>query len=627
MGHFLAEAQRSWHGVSASQAWGRLPFGFRWGVAAVLLLLAGALTLQMAVGVLWKDAIFLRDLANRSEDPAIFWAYLPQENRARLPSQWAGELRAPGGGNWEARWRGAQEFLLEPGDYTFTASTVWFRIPQGSPWQDAVLLLPRAVPGAWFLILWCAASLALAGAWPWWRGFWGRKAPGVWSRGMVFLGGAFLFSLWRKPEWLLAPQLVNEDVWVFAYGAWAQGGSVLWQPYAGYWHFLPRLGAQLFADLSPALWPLAYAWLAWLLAVGLGLVVAFSRICPDWRIRFLMGWSLFWVPNGGEVYFQLYNIQWLSLGVLLLLLLQSPAKDASTRWSEAVLAGVLGITTPGVLFIVPLLGWRIWRAWRHPVPERDENAGEEDGHWGEHGYESPFLERCGAGRRLRWEMPLVGATAVAACLQLWVMLGGETAHRGSAFVQPLRDFFINFLLITMPSFFPARGVSGPEWMLLALALCWFGALAWLWLKADTGTRQKVGVLLLYGGGILLVGFLRPAGGAEINVTRFSPTGEASRYYFLLGQAVWWSVLLLQVSFFSPAVFKPWRKKILAGALLLSLVWAQATQMRVRPHPDFDWTAQAEKLARWMHDGRTGEAIELRFPYGHTWSWVFPSGNP
>ena len=582
------------------------PGWVRWTLLGLSFVWVVLLTWQLIFGTLWQDAIPLEKLTDRSEEAGIFWAFLPSENRARLPVVWSGFLEAPAQAEsgWSWQRRGARELVQAPGEYTFTASTVWLRIPDGETWASSVLHVPRAVSGPWLLVAWGVFLIALGGCWPGLRSFWGKNPPSWWVTVLLFLAGAFLFSLWRKPEWLVTPQLVNEDVWVFAYEAWQKGLSALGQPYAGYWHLLPRLGAALtmggMLETAPQWWPLAFSAMAWGLTTGLGLLLVFSRLCSDWRGRLLMGWALFWVPHGGEVYFQLYNIQWVALSVLFVLVIQPPAARWGQRWLEAFVLLLLGLTTPGVIFALPLLVIRLVLALKWP------------GLW------RILWPETATARRGYWldELPLIAAGGLAVGVQLASALVRVGDTGSSNPVESISLLVGNFFLTLLPSLFPAEwGDLGTTTAVVA-ALLWAGGFLLLWAGSPRSTQWPV--LLLCGAGfaILVLGFVRPAGGTWANLENFSPQGEGSRYYFFFGLSAMWGMILMLFH-----QNRRWTKN-LALVLFVVLLFAQSTQVRTRPQPDFEWAAQAEKLGELLREDASGDSFPLQFPFGNIWEWNF-----
>lgn len=81
----------------------------------------------------------------------------------------------------------------------------------------------------------------------------------IWKH-LVLWAVVFLIIAWRLPEYWQSGEFVGEDAWVFFANAYNKDWTVsIFTPYAGYFHLLPRILAELFSSLPIVYQPYAYA--------------------------------------------------------------------------------------------------------------------------------------------------------------------------------------------------------------------------------------------------------------------------------------------------------------------------------------------------------------------------------
>jgi hypothetical protein len=167
----------------------------------------------------------------------------------------------------------------------------------------------------------------------------------------------------RMPGQFALPQLWAEDGKIFLAQQHNLGAAAVFQPYAGYYHLIPRATACLAAPFGLAAAPYLYFFTAILVQAGAVLVIYRSRLqLPCREVACLLPLL---VPNGGEVYANLTNTIWFT-GLCLLVLLAQPAPSRSSvcRWQEAGLLLVCGLNGPFVLILVPIFVFRLAGWWR-----------------------------------------------------------------------------------------------------------------------------------------------------------------------------------------------------------------------------------------------------------------------
>jgi hypothetical protein len=170
--------------------------------------------------------------------------------------------------------------------------------------------------------------------------------------------------------WLRMPlntlgQLYAEDGEYFV-GDWLSRGdvSLLWAPYAGYQHLLPRLASGLIVWLVPVSgWALA-ANLLVCLTVGCAAGVTYlcSRDVVAYRpARIALGLIIVVVPIAGqETLGNLANLHWFLLYLMVWVLLAVPRSTVGA-WGLAAAALACTATEPQTLIFLPLAGWALIR--------------------------------------------------------------------------------------------------------------------------------------------------------------------------------------------------------------------------------------------------------------------------
>ncbi len=175
---------------------------------------------------------------------------------------------------------------------------------------------------------------------------------------LVTLAVVALVAL-RKSDSLLNPQFWAEDGALFFVEAERYGGwGLLFRPYEGYLHLLPRLIAALGVSVPLLHIPAFYAWSA-LAITGW---IAWWLQSP--RIALPGGWiaalALALIPHNGEIYLTTCNLQWVTALGLFALTITDDAIAPSARLGEVALLIFTALTGPFVILALPLFAWRAW---------------------------------------------------------------------------------------------------------------------------------------------------------------------------------------------------------------------------------------------------------------------------
>lgn len=188
----------------------------------------------------------------------------------------------------------------------------------------------------------------------------GREWPVALAVALVGAIGAWL----RMPA-STRGQLYAEDGRTFV-GDWFTHGSpaLLWEPYAGYQHLLPRLisGAVVWLVPAPA-WAVAVNLLVCaLLGAAAGLIYLLSRDVVAFRpARAALGLIPVVVPIAGqEAIGNLANLHWFLLYLIVWVLLATPKTNAGV-WGLAAVTLACTLTEPQTAIFLPLALWAVIR--------------------------------------------------------------------------------------------------------------------------------------------------------------------------------------------------------------------------------------------------------------------------
>ena len=126
---------------------------------------------------------------------------------------------------------------------------------------------------------------------------------------LVFLFCVALLCL-KAPDAVLNPQFWAEDGSIFYGQQFASKSPLLFTPYAGYLHFIPRLIAWLASGVDPQRVPLVYNTSA-VLADAACIAYAAGRMSPLFGLPIALG-AFFLTPTVGDIFSTITNIQWIA---------------------------------------------------------------------------------------------------------------------------------------------------------------------------------------------------------------------------------------------------------------------------------------------------------------------------
>jgi hypothetical protein len=368
----------------------------------------------------------------------------------------------------------------------------------------------------------------------------------VLAMGIVFL---------REPEALLEAQLWAEDGRVFLWGALSAGPASLFEPFAGYFHTIPRIVA-LVATWAVALEhvPLFFNGSA-ILVVGLTtylLATARVRLTHRW----LHALVPVLVPQSGEIFASITYAQWFGGMVLLATLAQRPPETRAQKVRDGLVLVVFGLTGPFLLLLSPFLLWR-WQA-----PAFDDVRGFLSG---------TVIAIAAATLVATLADDEVGDDPASAFLlapaHWWPF--AETAVRAI-----VRDLFLGPFPAAAPLVRAAGWIVGLTLVGLAIVT-----------KPAWTLRSPLVSMAAFSGLVLLAARLKTP---DFMFELLSSTGYHARYLVVAHTVLVWALVAIAMRGTRPA------RGVAVGLLLLAGASA-VSAFRVEPVVDYDWKRQVEAV--------------------------------
>lgn len=372
----------------------------------------------------------------------------------------------------------------------------------------------------------------------------------------------------RKPDAFLNPQLWAEDGPIFLVQQREQGGGALFNEYAGYYLIVPRLIALLSAPISLEHIPTVYNFSALLCTVATSLLILFSRV--DLGVpKLLLAISIVLIPNSGEIFANVTNVQWFLAAVIPFLILQCPP----VSWKQGLFDGCvvlfIGLTGPFLILSMPLLIWRVIKHWKPKIIE----------------------------------LPFYACAGVALFLQAYSLLIHHQQSQGNGFV--LKEWLkVCFLKFGSYLYFGKQLPESMPQFLAICAACFLLLTLWGLFLLREEKQQAILVFLTFGLLIFLASLSKASHTVGQIVLIFHPFMAGGRYYFLPFLFLFYTYLIFSYS--SPQQLK-WIG--FTGTILILL--SSATAFSGPPLPDFHWKTRIKQL-------ETSSPVEIEIPPGAGW---------
>ncbi len=382
-----------------------------------------------------------------------------------------------------------------------------------------------------------------------------------WTRRLFVALGVVAVIAVRKHDSLTNPQFWAEDGGLFFIDQERFRTWLLFAPYQGYLHLLPRLIAALGRYVPLAAVPAFYAWFALIVTGAVAWGLQSQRVPLAGTTAAALAIAL--IPNTGEVYLTVCNLQWvLALGLFALAICNDP-ETLLQRSLEILALLILGLTGP---FIAPALPIFCWRALHN---------------------------------RSAWSLMLLALAAACLCIQAPDMLSYHPNPVGQAWVPMHCAAVIGRRLVAVLLF----GRSNPgESVCIGMLILVPSAIIWrLWTRRES----LPGGILLAVAGILTLG-------ASIYKTRldtwpFDDLVSGDRYFFTL------RILLVWLAAAVAGTLGRSAPRVLGGVALAAFA-INLSHFVFAPYPDYHWRLFCQRIER-------GERVRVPIlPDGFTFTW-------
>ncbi|REE20125.1 hypothetical protein B0G71_3250 [Paraburkholderia sp. BL27I4N3] len=188
-----------------------------------------------------------------------------------------------------------------------------------------------------------------------------KASNGIWLLAVFAITFGLTFA--RMPQRLTQGFLWAEDASIFLKGGYEEGFRSIFAPYAGYLHAVPRLLVAAYASVgSPVHAPLVLAWVCAIVLAGAATLLFTAVYRHVGRVAAMcFALALIVVPQDGEIWLTVTNLQWI-LGPLLLVLLwrefvAGQVFPVRVFYLDAALIVLLALTGPfGLVFSVFVIG-------------------------------------------------------------------------------------------------------------------------------------------------------------------------------------------------------------------------------------------------------------------------------
>jgi hypothetical protein len=161
----------------------------------------------------------------------------------------------------------------------------------------------------------------------------------------------FFMVAWKSYDALMNPQFWAEDSIVFFKDQVSCWYPLVFRPYAGYFHAVPRLGAWIASAFSPTREPLVYNLLAvTLVSASIGFTLhRLSRHVP-WVVL-LAAFML--VPTSGEIWGSLTNVHWfMQFALAVMCFDRVHAVGRVAHWMRCMIVFAMALSGPFSIFIL-----------------------------------------------------------------------------------------------------------------------------------------------------------------------------------------------------------------------------------------------------------------------------------
>ena len=177
------------------------------------------------------------------------------------------------------------------------------------------------------------------------------------SRWALWIAGAFLLLVARRPETLFSAEFYNEDGQVYYLAPFFLDPiDVILRPWGGCLVVVPRLVSLILQAVPPAVAPVWANAISLLIVAGIAAFIASDRLAlvvPNRPLRHAIALGFLLVPGSFETLGSITDLQWyLAVPLLLMSMTGSPASLAG-RLTDAVVVLLAAFTGPFSILFAP----------------------------------------------------------------------------------------------------------------------------------------------------------------------------------------------------------------------------------------------------------------------------------
>jgi hypothetical protein len=398
-------------------------------------------------------------------------------------------------------------------------------------------------------------------------------------RFLALFAVVFMLLVLRRPDAITNPQFWAEDGPVFFFEQITSPGiGILFRPYAGYLHLVPRLVTAFASLFGSSFAPLVMNLWALLIAALCCSLFSLNRyrylLQSDW-LRIVLCLVMATAFQADELVGNITCVSFfLFIGALLIIL--QPAESYSGRysWVLPVLGSLLcGFSGPVVIILLPLCAW---------IAIKDR------------------------GPAALASVAVALAGVVQACIYLSADLGRTATERfGDILVASLASVAYRVVLTPIFGLTNAQLLSRQSFdgVLLVTMIAVTAWLTSLWWQGDTSLRRKV-VVCIYLAFIPVVLAIAGRSLAKLFLAMATPPRWGGERYFLAGACMFAYLVALSLERWMPT-------RRMAQVVLLAAIFALGTQANFHTlrFTDYQWQKYSPMVDRWIRDRNAGHSTE------------------
>jgi hypothetical protein len=351
----------------------------------------------------------------------------------------------------------------------------------------------------------------------------------------------------------LNPQFWAEDGTIFFIQQYNYGISAIFQQYAGYFHFAPRIIALL-AD-----WFFPYSVIPWVYnysSLFVTLLVISSIFSPRLIIKnkTLLALSIVTIPHfTNEVFLNITNLQWILSLFLVVVLLKELPQSFLDLLSDLSMLLISGFTGPFIIFLTPFFIFKFFR------------------------------------NREFYSFIILSLVLIISCVQLYSIIVNPTVDmilekdRVAFDANNYIDLFAYRVFGNL--FFGIRiGYKINSYFLFMLFLFFIAFIF------HSSCHKKVKLYTVYFMIFALLILIATFYKFKSNPTILIPAGNATRYFYIPNLMITWSLIInIEQNFF--------KSTLISLLLIIILLSSLSSEFHSKPLVNYNWKSYSQKIGK------------------------------